>query len=314
MSKRKPKIAVIGGGNGVSSVLSGLKKYPVDLSAIVTMADNGGSTGILRKELKVLPAGDIRRALAVLAKENILGNIFNNRFERGFLKGHALGNIVLASLEIRSGNFYQAVEEAEKLLKVSGRVYPSTLADIHLFAELENGIIIKGETDIDIPKHDSRLKIKRVFLNRKAEIFPQAREFLLRADLIVIGPGDIYTSVVPNFLVSGMKSVLKNTHAKKIYIANPVTKLGESHSFKLSDFLSVIEKYGGEGMLDYVIANTGRISAQTARRLKKKGLETVKIDRFYPKPSFILKNLLDSAKEEIRYDPLILADAIISLL
>src|SRR3990167_1058978 len=212
------KVVVIGGGTGVFTVLSGLKEYEYELSAIVTMADDGGSTGILREEFGILPPGDIRRALVALSTSDnkILSDLFNYRFKEGAgLRGHNFGNLLLTALERITGSFSSAIAEAGKILSVEGTVIPVTLEKSRLMAELENGKIIKGEMNIDIPSHDGHLKIKRVWLEPNANLNAEAKRALLEADAIVLGPGDLYTSLMPNLLIKGFREALRASKAKK---------------------------------------------------------------------------------------------------
>ena len=258
MLRNNKKIVVIGGGTGVFTVLTSLKPYFENLTAIVTMADDGGSTGILREEFGILPPGDIRRALVALsAPENkMLADLFSYRFEEGSgLTGHNFGNLLITAMHRLTGNFEEAVQEAGKILRVKGRVVPVTLGHAQLAAELENSQIIKGETNIDIPQHDGRLKINRVWLSPEVSINPNAGKAILESDLVIIGPGDLYTSIIPNLLVKGVKEALQKTKAKKIYFVNLMTKFGETAGFSASDFIKVLNFYLGEGILDYAILN-----------------------------------------------------------
>ncbi len=254
----KKKIVIIGGGTGVYTVLTGLKPHFKNLTAIVTMADDGGSTGILREEFGILPPGDVRRALIALSSTDnkTLSELFSYRFKEGTgLTGHTFGNLMLAALERLTGDFESAIQEAGKLLVANGKVVPVTLRHSNLIAELESGQIITGESNIDIPKHDGNLKIKKVWLSPPAQINPNAQKVILSADAIVIGPGDLYTSLIPNLLVKGVREALKKTKAKKIYFTNVMTKYGETNYFKASDFAKVISDYLGPDVLDFVLVN-----------------------------------------------------------
>lgn len=261
MKKTKKKIVVIGGGTGVFTVLTGLKPYFDNLTAIVTMADDGGSTGILREEFGILPPGDIRRVLVALSDTDnkMLAQLFSYRFKEGFgLIGHSFGNLLIAVLERLTNDFEKAIDEAGKILSTKGRVIPVTLGNARLVAELESGQKIIGETNIDIPKHDGNLKIKKVWLKLPVKINPNAKKAILEADAVIIGPGDLYTSVIPNLLVGGMKEALKKTKAKIIYLSNVMTKFGETNDFKASDFIKTIVSYLGEGVLDFALVNKSK--------------------------------------------------------
>ncbi|MCH8741797.1 YvcK family protein [Patescibacteria group bacterium] len=278
---KNKKIVVIGGGTGVFTVLSGLKKYPVDLSAIVTMADNGGSTRILREEFGILPPGDIRRALVALARsEKMLASLFNYRFKKGGgLAGHNFGNLLITALERIKGDFEKAIDEAGKILNIKGEVIPVTLKNTNLYALLENGKIIEGEANIDVPKHNPYLKIKKVYLKPQAKANKRAKSAILKADLIVIGPGDLYTSIIPNLLVRGIPQALRQSSAKKVYVCNLMTKLGETHDFTYLDFVKQIERYLGRKVLDYVIFNSKRPLTSRIAKYEKEGAIFVKYDK-----------------------------------
>lgn len=306
-AKNSKKIVVIGGGTGVFTVLSGLKKYFSDLTAVVTMADNGGSTGILREEFGILPPGDIRRALIALsASDNkILSGLFNYRFEEGSgLSGHSFGNLMITALERLTGSFAKAVEEAGKILSVRGRVLPVTLKKTSLLAELEDGEIVRGEANIDVPKYDGRLKIKKVWLEPKTSINLNAKKAILSADVIILGPGDLYTSLIPNLLVKGFKETLRRARGKKIYFVNLMTKFGETYGFRASDFVNSVEKYLGKGVLDYVVINRTKPSAMRFRPYVEEKAEFVEPDtnNFPGKPMPILANLVRKSGF-IRHDP-----------
>ncbi len=318
------RVVVIGGGTGVFNVLTGLKKYPFHLTAIVTVSDNGGSSGILREEFGVLPPGDVRRALVALSSSStpLLAKLFNYRFKDGeSLKGHSFGNLFLTALERITGDFSSAVKEAGKILGVKGEVIPVSLDKTRLFAELENGYLVVGETNIDVPKHDGNLKIKRVFLNPPAKANPEAIAAIKKADVIIIGPGDLYTSIVPNFLVRRIKQAIKSSSATKIYICNIMTKYGETTGFTARDFLTIIEKYLGKGVLDYFIVNK---ELPQSRYLKKYQKEQAQVVSFSPKdfvaelqhkkkPQIILANLLRQGKL-LRHDPQKLAKVLAKII
>ncbi len=274
------RVVVIGGGTGVYTVLSGLKEYDYHLSAIVSMADDGGSTGQLREEFGVLPPGDIRRALIALSDSDVmLAKLFNYRFESGnSLSGHSLGNLLITALERITGSFDQAIKEAVKILNVNGDVIPVTLQSTKLCAELENGEIVQGETNIDVPKHNGKLKIKRIFLDPQVNINPDAVKAIEQADAIILGPGDLYTSILPNLIVDDFVTYIRKAQGKKIYVVNIMTKFGETNSFKASDFVHEIEQYLGENVLDYCVINTKKPSPDLIDRYKKEGDDLVEYD------------------------------------
>lgn len=275
------KVVVIGGGTGVFTVLSGLKKYPYNLSAVVSMSDDGGSTGVLREEFGTLPTGDIRRALVALSTTDnrTVSELFNYRFKsKGSLSGHSLGNLLLTALEKITGSFDGAVKEAVKILNVEGNVIPVTLNRTRLFAELGNGKVIEGETNIDIPKHDGSIPIKRVFLKPDVEANPEAVKAIKEADFVIIGPGDLYTSILPNLITRDILNAINKTSAKVIYIVNIMTKYGETFGFRASDFIRVLKEYLGKTSIDYVIINTEIPAGEILERYKEEKEEPVRFD------------------------------------
>ncbi|MFA5386752.1 MAG: gluconeogenesis factor YvcK family protein, partial [Candidatus Paceibacterota bacterium] len=284
----------------------------------VTMADDGGSSGILREEFGILPPGDLRRALVALSSESqILADLFNYRFSNGVgLKGHSFGNLFLTALERITGDFNQAVKEAGKILGIKGKVIPVTLDYTRLFARLENNFLVVGESNIDVPKHDGRLFIKEVFLNPKPKANKEALEAIKEADLIIIGPGDLYTSIIPNFLVKGIKEAIQKSQAKKIYISNIMTKFGETNHFTAEDFFATIEKYLGKNVIDYFLVNIEKPKPLYLKQYKKEKAELVKYNRqllsAWKKPKVIFARLLRKGPL-LRHDPEKLGKAIVKL-
>jgi len=276
------RVVIIGGGTGVYTVLSGLKKYPLHLSAIVSMADDGGSTGALREEFGILPPGDIRRALVALSDSNnkILSDLFNFRFdEKSSLHGHSLGNLLITALEKITGSFDGAIEEAMKILNINGDVIPVTLSKTRLLAVLEDGTRIEGETNIDIPKHNPDLSIVELQLEPSVEANPKAIEAIKNADVVLLGPGDVYTSILPNILADGLVDAIQTTKGKVVYIVNIMTKYGETNNFKASDFLCEIENYVGRGSVDMCMVNTQKPKDQKViDRYKEEHVEFVEND------------------------------------
>lgn len=317
-TKNKNKIVVIGGGTGTFVVLSALRDYPVQLSAVISMADNGGSTGRLRDQYGVLPPGDVRRALVALSDTSqTLRNLFNYRFSSGDLRGHNFGNIFLSALEKTTGNFSDAIKVASKILNIKGDVIPVTLDNTMLHARLYNGTVVKGETNIDIPKHDPTVPIKKVWLKPAAKINPEARKAILSADMIVIGPGDLFSSIIPNLLVSGVTAAIKKSKAKKIYVCNLMTKFGETHGFKAQDFVNTIEKYLGVGILDFALFNNKKPAAAVLKKYLAESsyfIDVLGLHKKRAKPKLIFADLLDLGPF-IRHNPRKkLAKTLISLL
>jgi uncharacterized cofD-like protein len=260
---QKKKVVVVGGGTGTYQVLTGLKKYPhLDLSAIISMCDSGGSTGRLRKELGILPPGDVRRAILALSDlpfaRKTLEEVFDFRFEDGkTFAGHSLGNILLAALVQITGSMDKAINEAARILNASGHIFPVTLDKTNLVAVLEDGSRVYGETKIDMRNFKIGIPIKTVYLSPKAKLFYDAGKAIRGADLIVFGPGDLYTSLIPTLLTDGMKEALIKSEAKVCFVVNLMTKRGETDNFKASDFVETFKNYLGEAAikLSYVVIN-----------------------------------------------------------
>ncbi len=297
------------------AVLMGLKKYPVKISAICAMLDSGGSAGRLRKDYKIVSPGDIRRAFLALADTSpIIENLFNYRFDVGALKDHNFANLLITALELSTNNYEQTIKEVKKILNVKHEVLPCTLEKANLYAVLENGKVISGETNIDIPKHNGNLKIKRVFLKPEAKAYTKTLEAIKKANLIVIGPGDLYSSLAQILLTKGVNRAILKSKAKKVYICNLMTKYGETNNFSVLDFTREIEKYLGFP-LDYVLYNNAMPKSNEIKKQKKIFsllLETVKIDKGLSPEKFIGKNLLTQGAVE--HDPQKIAKALISLL
>ncbi len=273
---KNSKVVVIGGGTGSFAVLSGLKKFNLDLTAVVSMVDDGGSTGILRDEFGVLPPGDIRQCLVALSlSTSTMRKLFNFRFRKSSLKGHSFGNLFLTVLEKITGNFQNAVLEASKILATKGRVLPVTLDNTRLFIKLDNGKTLKGEKFLD--SYDfSKQKIAQVFLSPKAKINPEVKKELKDAELIVISPGTLYGSLIPNFLVSGFKEALNNSKAKVLYVCNLVNK-EQDRGFFLENYIGQLEQYIGENVIDYILFNTKKPPKDVILKYKKKSEELVKL-------------------------------------
>jgi uncharacterized cofD-like protein len=290
-------IVTIGGGTGTFVVLSALKEHPVKLTAIVSMADDGGSTGILRDHYGVLPPGDVRRALVALSESSdTMRELFNYRFTNGGLNGHSFGNIFLSTLEKVTGSFDAALKEASSILKINGEVVPVTLDDVRLWARLADGKIIRGETNIDIPRTSNRAKIEDIWLEPEAGINPRVKKVLHDADLIVIGPGDLYTSIIPNLLVRGMKQEIKKSKAKKVYVCNLMTKAGETDGFRAEEFVDKLEKYLGKGVLDYAVFNDKKPSLRIVKGYKRERAEYIAPPRGKSRhgTKYVLANLLEA--------------------
>lgn len=251
----RKKIVVIGGGTGTFTVLSGLKKYPFALTAVVAMTDSGGSTGILRDELGVLPPGDVARCLVALSSsDKLMRTLMDYRFDKGNLKGHRFGNLFLSALQKVTGSFESAVEKAGDVLRISGRVLPSTLDEVTLLAQVGKRTI-RGEEKIQQTKLNGSLQ--KLWLEPKGRANPQALAAIAEADAIIIGPGNLYASIMPNLLVHGIPQAIRKSKAKKIFVCNLMTKVEHTRDFTVARYTEAIEKYLG-GPVDCVIYNNKR--------------------------------------------------------
>ena len=250
---RGPRVVAIGGGTGLSSLLRGLKTYTSNLSAIVTVADDGGSSGRLRDEYRILPPGDFRQCLIALADaEPLMKQLFDHRFKEGSLDGHAFGNLFIMAMADVTGNFEQALRESGKVLAVKGTIVPSTLQDVTLVASI-NGRSVEGESKI--PKQNS--PISHVFLKPDGvQVNPEAAQAILNAEIIIVGPGSLYTSIMPNLLVEGMVEAIKASPALKLYICNLAAQPGETDGYEVDDYLRVIREHVGANLFDFVLVNT----------------------------------------------------------
>lgn len=288
MSKERKKVVCIGGGTGLPLVLSELKKYPLDLSAIVTMFDSGGSTGKLKRELNILPVGDIRQCLLSLSKKDILFDFFNHRFDKGSLRGHNLGNLLIAGLIGIYGNLEEAINKIGKILRIEGKVIPVTLEKAEIEAVLKNNKRIRGEEDIINSKKLSKIGIKKLILNPKVKANPKAISVLKNADIIILGPGKFYTSLISNLLPLGVVEAIRKSSARKIFICNLRTQAGNTDKFKVEDFVNILEEYLGKNVIDCVVFNTRKLPANLLKIVNK----------VFPKTSFVgyNKKLLTNKK------------------
>lgn len=274
---RKPRIVVIGGGTGLSVMLRGLKQKPLDITAIVTVADDGGSSGILREELQIPPPGDIRSVLTALADtEPLLYEVLKYRFNNGTgLAGHSLGNLILAAMTDITGDFVTGITELSRVLAVRGRVLPAANQAIVLKAEMEDGSIVVGESSI--PK--AGMAIRRVFIEpANVEPLPEAVEAIRQADAILIGPGSLYTSIIPNLVVPKLAEAIVGSDAVKLFVCNVMTQPGETDNYSVSDHLDAVHAHIGHHLFDYVIVNDGEIPPQVQSLYAEQGAQAVHLD------------------------------------
>ncbi len=257
--QKGPRVVALGGGTGLSTLLRGLKKYTGNLTAIVTVADDGGSSGRLRQEYRILPPGDFRQCITALADvEPLMNTLFQHRFKEGSLNGHSFGNLFIMAMAEITGDFEHAIRESGRVLAVRGQIVPSTLRDVTLIAEMADGQTRVGESNIPHANGNREpvTAIKRVFLQPEATINPEAEEAILNAEMIIVGPGSLYTSILPNLVVDGMAEALKASPAIKVFICNVATQPGETDAFRVSDHLKAIENHLGTNIFDFVIVNS----------------------------------------------------------
>jgi uncharacterized cofD-like protein len=270
------KIVVIGGGTGSFAVLSGIKNYATDITALVNMADDGGSTGQLRDELGVLPTGDARQCLVALSRSPRVRDLFNYRFDDGALEGHPFGNLFLAALEKMTGSFANAIDLADEILNVEGRVVPITLDQITLCLDHGDKEVLRHERDIDNAKF-VRLRPK-LWLEPEPKVNDDAVQAIMDADIVVISPGNIYRSIGPSLIVPGVGDVLRKTSARKIYVSNLVNKPGQTDGFAVHDYVSELERLAGGEFIDYVIYNVHQPSKKLLEKYAAEGELPVEID------------------------------------
>ncbi|WP_223701355.1 gluconeogenesis factor YvcK family protein [Sutcliffiella deserti] len=275
--KKPPKVVIIGGGTGLPVLLRGLKHYDVDITAVVTVADDGGSSGRLRDELHIPPPGDVRNVLAALSDvEPLIEDLFQHRFNSGNgLSGHSLGNLLLAAMTTITGDFVHAIREMSKVLNVRGKVLPAANQSVVLHAELEDGTAVSGESKI--PSHGKR--IKRVFLTpENVEPLQESVDEINRADLIIIGPGSLYTSILPNLLVPKIGEAVCQSTARKVYICNVMTQPGETLNYTASDHVRALNDHLGKSFIDTILVNEEDIPDEIKDRYKKESATPVVYD------------------------------------
>ncbi len=316
---KAPNIVALGGGTGLYSLLFGLKKYTNNIAAIVAMSDMGSrtntSTGRLRSDFGMLPPGDIRQCLVALSDSGpLMSDVLQYRFkEGGGLKGHAFGNILLTVLTKVTGSFDKAVAAAHHILAIRGKVIPVTLDQVHLCARLENGKVIKREHNVEESKHKYSSEIKELFLEPRAHASKDAIQAIKEADLIILGPGSLYTSIIPNLLAEGIPEAIRASKAKKLYICNVMTQPGETDGYSASDHVEKIVHYLGDNVLDGVLVNTAKAPEQLYQHYKKEGARRVKFDEHDLKrfnASIITADLI-TMKDLLRHDPEKLARAVL---
>ena len=313
-----PHIVAIGGGTGLSTMLRGLKKYTKNLTAIVTVSDDGGGSGMLRRDIGMLPPGDIRHCMESLANtEPVMQQLLTYRFESGTLRGQCFGNLLLAALNGVTGSFDEAVRSMGQVLAISGTVIPVTTTDVRLTATFENGAYVVGESNIFGFKTQQDCRIDHVeLLPAHPKALPDALDAIAAADLILLGPGSLYTSIIPNLLVDGVAEAIAASGAQKIYVCNIMTQDGETEGYTAADHLEALQRHGRKGIVDLCLANNAPIPHELAARYSEEDAELLRIDREriaalgialaeYP--------LLSAQGGYARHDPELLARAVMEL-
>lgn len=312
-----PKIVVVGGGTGLSTMLRGLKKYTDNITAIVTVADDGGGSGVLRDDLGILPPGDIRNCILALAEtEPLMENLLRYRFSEGSLSGQSFGNLFLAAMNGICGNFEEAVKNVSDVLKVRGTVLPVTLEDVHINAHLCDGSVIEGECNISNGIKLGKKRIKRIELvPENAVILPDAEKAIEEADLIILGPGSVYTSVIPNLIVKGVTEAIMKASANVVYVCNIMTQPGESDKMTAFDHVRAIYDHSCEDIIDVCVVNVQQLSNKMVKKYNVGNSESVYVDdeEFAKNNIKLIKGnfIFINDKNYIRHDYVELAKVII---
>ncbi len=300
------KVAAIGGGTGLSTMLKGLKLHTHNITAVVTVADDGGSSGMLRNDFGMLAPGDVRNCISALAEvDPVMGELMNFRFQDGSLKGHSLGNLFLAALNETSSSFEEAVKKFSRLAGIVGAVFPVTNEAVTLRAVLKNGMVIDGESHIGVHRCGEDSGIDRLILNPKR---PRPVDGVIRAiknaDIIVLGPGSLYTSIIPNLLVDGVVDAIKDSGAVKIYVCNIMSQAGETEGYTANDHLSAIERHSYEGIADIVLANSAEIPDGLKEKYALENAYAVEIDaqKILTRAKLVEGNLMLVRNDRIRHN------------
>lgn len=314
---RGPNIVVIGGGTGLNTVLKGLKNYTNNLTAIVTISDYGEGMTLSRKELEVLPLGDIKDSIISLAsREGEIDRLFNYEFKKGKLKGFNFSDIYFSAMKEVNGNFEDSIIKSNEVLNMIGKVIPVTLDEMKIVAELANGYIVEEKSRIPEVVSEKITKINRILLSpSNCKPAPGVVEAIKSADCIVIGPGSLYTNVIPNLLINGVTKAIKESTAIKVYVSNIMTEQGQTDNYSISDHINAITEHCGTGIIDYCIYDTGEIIPEFIKRYNMEGQELVEQDIDKIKGiKFLQRNLSMIREEHIRHDPNLVASSIIELI
>lgn len=314
-----PKIVVIGGGTGLNSVLKGLKKYTDNLTAIVTVSDYGEGSTDSRKMLETLPLEDIKESMVALStNEDEMNSLLNYKFERGRLKSLSFGDIYLLAMQNIYKDFSQSVKQSSEILNITGRVMPVTMEEMTICAELEDGTVVENREEIPAIVNEKSSKINRIYVSpTNCRVAPGVAEAIEEADAIIIGPGNLYTNVIPNLLVKGVTRAIKNCKGFKIYISNIMTEPGQTHEYTLSDHIKAIIDHVGEGVIDYCIYDTGEVVPEIIRKYNEEGSELVEQDTSKAKSlgmHLLKRDLATVDGEKIRHNPDAIAASIVELI
>lgn len=314
-----PNIVVIGGGSGLNTVLRGLKNYTSNITAIVTVSDYGKLPSNSRKQLDLLPLDDIKESLVALSyNEQIMEGILNLKFENGFLRDLSFGDVYLYAMKELYGDFTESIEKTKDVLNIVGRVLPVTLDEVKICAELENGMIVEEKDKIPEMVFDKVTKINRIYINPSNCVpAPGVLEALKNADAIIIGPGSLYTNVIPNLLVKNISKTIRESKAIKIYVNNIMTEPGQTDNYTISDHLQAIIDHAGEGVIDYCIYDTGEIVPEYVRKYNREGQDLVEqdIQKCKEKGVKLLQRDLSSIIDDnIRHSPKAVAEAIVQII
>jgi len=316
--ERGPKIVAVGGGTGLSTMLRGLKRYTSNLTAVVTVADDGGGSGMLRRDIGMPPPGDIRHCMEALANtEPIMQQLLTYRFTDGTLAGQSFGNLILAALNGVTGSFEEAVRQMSHVLAITGQVIPVTSADVQLEAVFENGTRVVGESKIFSFKKEQDCRIQRVALiPERPKPLPAALEAIAQADLILLGPGSLYTSIIPNLLVEGVAEAIAGADAPKIYVCNIMTQEGETEGYTAADHVEALLSHGAPGLLDLCLANSAPVQPGLLEKYRQEDAAPLAVDRERIAAlglGVVEKPVADQGGNYARHDPDLLAQAILEI-
>ena len=317
----EPKIVVIGGGTGQSVFLRGLKKKANNITAIVTVADDGGGSGVLREDLGMLPPGDIRNCLLALANiEPTMREVMQYRFTEGALKGQSFGNLFLAAMNGLYGNFEVALYKMSQIFAITGKVLPVTLKNINLIAELKNGKIVKGESKIPEEVKKYKTSIEKVYLDEQnVKPLDEVITSIENADIIIMGPGSLYTSIIPNLLVDGVVDAIKKSKAPKVYICNIMTQPGETDNYNVLEHVNAIVRHTNNNIIDYIISNNEVLGKEMLERYQNDGANQVLLDEEQRNKLRVMdikcieENLIEIKNNYIRHDANHISDIVINL-